>query len=174
ALGLRSLRCLRGDDSRLGDWAQYVWWLVWPLALSLSAAWLATRLQLATGWRQAAIALPWLALLAVSMWRWPWLRMPRGAGFDRLQAPLQGLLVALLGLWWLRVLSSPGDAAPLPWLPLLNPLELAQLAVLALLVQWRWSPGVPAGLERLRIGLVAGAGFALVTASTLRTVHDWG
>src|SRR5690606_7718366 len=69
AFGVRSLLCLRGDDDRIGDWAQFAWWLAWPAVLALSASWMSNRFGLAQGWMLTAIALPWAVLLAVSMWR---------------------------------------------------------------------------------------------------------
>ena len=37
-----------------------------------------------------------------------------------------------------------------------------------------WSPHAPEGLARLRIAILSTAGFALVTAITLRAIHHWG
>ena len=44
-LGLRSLMCLRSGNGRIASWAQWVWWLVWPLALSLLGEYLAQKDQ---------------------------------------------------------------------------------------------------------------------------------
>jgi uncharacterized membrane protein len=68
----------------------------------------------------------------------------------------------------------PGDSAPLPWVPLLNPLELAQLALLALASRWLWSEQSPAWLQRLRNFKMSAAGFLMVTFIPLRAVHHWG
>lgn len=174
AFGVRSLLCLRGDADRIGDWAQFVWWLVWPTVLALFAGWLAGRLELASGWAHTAVALPWVALVAASMWRWQALRAPRGAAFDALRLPLQLTVFALLGMWWLATQLAAGDAAPLPWLPLLNPLEMGQLLVLVLVVRWLWSTQAPHGLAPLRVPLLSMAGFVWITQVTLRAVHHWG
>lgn len=174
ALGLRSLLCLRRGDDRTADWAQFAWWLVWPVAASLSGLWLAGRFDLAMGWRLALAVLPWLALLATSMWRWGWLTLPRGAAFDRYRVALQSTWFAVVGLWWWLSQFAPGDSAPLPWVPLLNPLELSQLLVLALAVHWLWRAAAPDALVRLRVPLLSLAGFVFVTVVTLRAVHHWG
>jgi uncharacterized membrane protein len=142
--------------------------------LSLFASWLAQHFTLAEGWRIALPALPWLAAFALSQSRWSWLAAPLGARFDGYRMPLQVVYAALLGIGWIGALSAAGDSAPLPWLPLLNPLDLAQLAMLALLARWLWSAQAPEGVARLRIALLSTAGFALVTAITLRAVHHWG
>ena len=69
-------------------------------------------------------------------------------------------------------LFQAGDAAPLPWLPVLNPMELAQLAVLVLALRWQ----VPAGgkLASSRIVVLSGLAFAWITSVVLHAVHHWG
>ncbi len=173
-LGVRSLLCLRTGSDRFAAWAQFAWWLVWPVVLSLACTWLADRFALASGWALALQALPWLALAAVSLQRWSWLATPLGESFDHYRTALQVTVFAVLGLGWIVALSDAGSSAPLPWLPLLNPLDLAQLAVLALLARWLWSPQAPAVLQRVRIFVLAAAGFVLVTVITLRAVNHWG
>ncbi|MCW5582114.1 MAG: DUF2339 domain-containing protein, partial [Luteimonas sp.] len=128
-LGVRGLLCLRAGDDRAGDWAQFAWWMVWPSVLSLFALWGADEAGLAAGWAIAAMALPWWLLAVVSMRAWPLLRVPRGEGFDALRTPLQATTFALLSLWWVVTQFAAGAAAPLPWIPVLNPLELLQAAV---------------------------------------------
>jgi len=174
ALGVRSLRCLREGGGRFAAWAQFAWLLLWPSVLSLFANWLAQRFGLAQGWRMALVALPWLAALWASLYRWRWLSMPLGDRFDRSRAPLQMALLAVLGLWWSACLWLHGDSAPLPWLPLANPMELAQLALLALAAAWLLSPQAPSPLRRHRLFALASVGFAMITFSTLRGVHHWG
>jgi len=173
-LGLRSLACLRVTAEAAGA-AQLVWWLAWPLALSLAGRWLADEAALAQGWRLALVALPWLLLVALALWRWAWLAFPLDANAptpwrDR----LLGLGMLTVGLGWLLVLPQPAAAAPLPWLPLLNPAELAQLLALALGAAWLWSARAPAALRRARSGVLGAGAFLLASASTLRGVHHWG
>ncbi|WP_202844121.1 DUF2339 domain-containing protein [Luteimonas saliphila] len=173
AFGMRSLLCLRDDQDRIGDWAQFAWWLAWPSVLALFAGWLAEHFGLAQGWMLVAIALPWTALVAMSMWRWRWLRAPRGARFDALRLPLQLVAFALLALWWVGTQFAAGAAAPLPWVPLFNPLEIGQLLALVLLVRWLWSDQAPRALVSLRVPLLSAAGFLWITQVTLRAVHHW-
>ncbi len=173
-LGIRSLQCLREGAGRLTSGAQFAWWLVWPTVLSLLGSFIAERFALAQGWELALLALPWLAVLAVAKFRWRWLAMPLGARFDDCRALLTGTFVAIVGIGWCRALFAAGDSAPLPWVPVLNPLELAQLAALALVARWLWSPHANALLVHRRIALLSAAGFALVTCMTLRGVHHWG
>ena len=53
-------------------------------------------------------------------------------------------------------------------------MELAQLALLALAAAWLRSPQAPSPLRRQRLFALAGVGFAMITFSTLRSVHHWG
>ena len=174
ALVVRSLLCLRMVEDRYSRWAQFAWWLLWPSVLSLLASWIAQRFALAQGWEMALIALPWLGAVTVSLLRWPWLAMPLGARFDRCRSVLQMTLLSVLGVWWLACLWLSGHASPLPWLPLINPMELAQLVLFALAATWLWSPQAPGFLQRSRLLMLAGAGFVMITLTTLRSVHHWG
>lgn len=86
--------------------------------------------------------------------------------------------VALLAWFWLVNLFSDGAADPLPYLPLLNPLELGMLIVLAAILQWTRS-GLPLlgptpAQSRLPVQAVLGASlFALLTLAVCRTAHHW-
>ena len=173
-LGVRSLWCLRGGQDRAAVAAQFIWWLLWPTVLSLAASWLADRFALAQGWALAATLLPWLAVVVIALQRWRWLTVPLGERFDVARPALQCTLFAVLGLAWIGFLFAPGAAWPLPWVPVFNPLELAQLAVLALLAQWLWRGDAPAALQARRVPLQALAGFVALTSITLHAVHHWG
>jgi len=173
-LGVRSLWCLRGGQDRAAVAAQFVWWLLWPTVVSLAASWLADRFELAQGWALAAALLPWLVVATVSLQRWRWLTLPLGERFNVARHALHATLFAVLGLAWVGFLFAQGAADPLPWLPVLNPLELAQLAVLALLAVWLWRGQAPLALQARRVPLLAVAGFVALTSITLHAVHHWG
>ncbi|MBJ6983235.1 DUF2339 domain-containing protein [Luteimonas sp. MC1750] len=173
ACGVRSLACLRTDGGQPAAWSQFAWWLLWALVGSLSAWELARDMALGGGWRLALPALPWLALLALGQFRWRRLRWPLGPGFDAMHPAFMATCLALVGVGWLRALRDAGDSAPLPWLPLVNPLDLVQLAALGLFARWLWSSQAPA-FARRRVALLSSAGFLLVTCITLRAVHHWG
>lgn len=89
-----------------------------------------------------------------------------------------GAPVALyLLLWsWISNLNGAGNAQPLPYLPLLNPLEIAHLIVLlSLFLWWRALPAhSPVRLpQAASMALIAATAFALLTASVLRAVHHF-
>jgi len=171
--GVRGLACLRAGGGYPAAWTQLAWWLLWALVLSLSAWEFARGMVLGAGWRLALPALPWLGLLALGQYRWRWLRWPLGAAFDPLRQAFVASCMALVGVGWLRALRHAGDSAPLPWIALLNPLDLVQLAALGLFARWLWSTRAPAVSQR-RVALLSSAGFLLLTCITLRAVHHWG
>ena len=174
-LGIRSLACLRQGSSKIASWAQWIWWLVWPLVLSLLGQYLAQLFGLAQGWRYAAVLLPWLAASVVLSFRPDWLSGRRAQWVDvaSWRPRLAKTYVVLLGLAFSLGLFVRGDASPLPWLPLINPLELSQLAILLLGIRWLAKGGLldVRGQRALVIGLVA---LAWVSSVALRAVHFWG
>ena len=172
-LGVRSLMCLRDSDHRLAGAAQFVWWLVWPLVASLLLAWLPGHVQgMGSGWQVGLIALPWLVVVALALFRWNWLAAPLGERFAAWRTPLLSVLFVALGLWWLVSLFVSGGTRPLPWIPVVNPMELAQLAVLVLLLRW-WMPDARV-LPPARIVLLSSLAFVWITSVVLHAVHHWG
>lgn len=113
-----------------------------------------------------------LALLAGAGWRirWPIARFERayllwGA------APL----AALLWLWSLVSAASDGNAAPLFYLPILNPLDVAQLLVFLAIALWMRRVALQKLVpEPMVIGYAVGATlFIWANAVLLRTLHYW-
>ncbi|WP_297845899.1 DUF2339 domain-containing protein [Pseudomonas sp.] len=88
------------------------------------------------------------------------------------------LAVLMLVWFWLANIFSDGAADPLPYLPLINPLELGLFFALAGVVVWMRSRltalGVTAKIALRSAQLVAGIClFALFTAMVMRTAHHW-
>ena len=84
-----------------------------------------------------------------------------------------GPLVALLWGWSIASLASDGDASPLFWLPLLNPLDVAQLLVALAAYAWvrrARALGVGARLPEAIYALLATV-FLWFNALILRTLH---
>lgn len=172
-LGVRSLLCLRVAGDAVAGLAQLAWWLLWPTVFSLLAWHVGRHFELAGGWVGMLLALPWLLLAWLSMRRWHWLAQPLGDAFDRYRMALQVTVFAVLGVWWLLSLGNPAAATPLPWVALLNPLELAQVAVLVLAAMCLWRGRDEHTPPWLWVG-AALAALVLVTVMTLRAVHHWG
>jgi uncharacterized membrane protein len=88
-----------------------------------------------------------------------------------------GPLVLLLWGWSLASLASDGDASPLFWLPLLNPLDVAQLLVALAVFAWvRRAEALGLQLDGYRTALQAVSGataFLWLNTLLLRTIHHW-
>ncbi len=176
-LGVRTLLCLRQGGDTVARIAQFLWWLLWPSLLSLLALWGGGEADLAQGWTTLLVTLPWLLMAALSLWRWKALRWPLGAAFDSVRQPLQCVLFGLLSMGWLFGQLLPGDAAPLLWLPVLNPAEIGQWLSLLLLARWLYSaqgPQAPQALLNIRMPLLSLATFVALTSVVLHGVHQWG
>ncbi|MCL2314072.1 MAG: DUF2339 domain-containing protein [Proteobacteria bacterium] len=169
ALGFRSLVCLKGGALRIAAYTQTLWWLLWATALSLWLKWLGVEFGLGEGWGVAGLALPWLCIFVLSLFRWPWLAFPQRESFNGFRFVFQSLVWVVLALWWLYALSLSAGSRPLPWLPLLNPLELTQLALLLATALW---------LKRNRSGgtgfLLPMLGFLFTSVVVLRASYHWG
>jgi uncharacterized membrane protein len=155
-------------------------WLV-LLLVAHEVSWLGSQIERSHGvWS----AVPWglvpaLGLGIVSEFA-PGSSWPIGAhrrGYSVLgSAPVAVLLV----LWSIAAnVHGSGDPAPLPYLPLINPLDLTQAAVLLALTMWvvlvrRSEPGVFAALPREAvIVMLCALAFLWINAIALRSIHFW-
>jgi len=123
--------------------------------------------QLAQGWEYLALVAP-VALLSLLLWRRPEVfAWPRSGMFSGYRVGWFAPAMVLMMYAFVVGLFLEGSAAPLLYLPLLNPLELALIG-LAFLAYGLF--GDNASLQPLRRfwPLLA---FALVTMATLRGVH---
>jgi uncharacterized membrane protein len=125
--------------------------------------------------------LGWAMVPALSLWalcsrrllqRWP-LNEFRHAYLEVAAVPVAIYLL----LWaWVSNAASSGDAAPLPYVPLLNPLELAHgLVLIAVLLWWRalsdkTTSAVPPSVAKMLLGVT---GLALLTGLVLRCCHHF-
>ncbi len=117
-------------------------------------------------------ALFWLVLARNTLVRWP-----DADAAERLRQWLLISVAATLGLAWVIGLFIEGQPAPLPYLPLLNPLELSQFGLLLMLLAW-YRRAAREGYALLdaefRARALAVAGVILLTAVTLRSAHFLG
>ncbi len=126
----------------------------------------------------------WIIIPAFFLWRlpklvtrvkWPFARNREAYLF------VAGVGVALyLGAWSLFTnATSVGDVAPLPYIPLLNPLDLGQMLVLLALIRyWRFlkavdSPGSPRINKSVPLPALAALAFVWLNALLLRSLHQW-
>jgi uncharacterized membrane protein len=150
---------------------------VWSLALvaTLEVAWWIDRaVDGKASWPLIAhllVPATLLALLSAEGFyqRWPGVAWPRCY-----RELIAGVTAA--GLWgWMFFgnAAHTGDPWPLPFVPLLNPLDLAQ--ALALTLMFRWKRSLDAGrLREASEKLINLAAFIWANAVLLRTMHFWG
>ncbi len=117
----------------------------------------------------------WGALPAVALWlvvhyafAWPM----RAAPFAYATVGAPGLAFFALGWMVVSGVMTPGDAAPLPYLPLLNPLDLSALLTLAAVLRWHLADHRPAWRPAVR-AVLGGVAFFALNAAALRAVHAY-
>jgi len=83
------------------------------------------------------------------------------------------MVFAVIWYFWMSLQSS-GYAAPLPYLPLVNPLDIVLAATLLLVLIWqRRLTQHLAKLSQINPVLAGVMGFALLNGMLLRTLHHW-
>jgi uncharacterized membrane protein len=154
------------------------WLLIGVLALELRYGLLLLSEQY-NAWRWLGWAiLPSLYLVLMAAPRsWPWPVSTYSREY-RLYAALP-LALLMLGWFWLANIASDGTAEPLPYVPLLNPLELGLLFALFGVYVWSRSAitqwAIRADYAERATQLVAGVSlFAYFTALVMRSAHHWG
>ncbi|MFO1505809.1 MAG: DUF2339 domain-containing protein [Lysobacterales bacterium] len=172
--GVYALTTLRGQDGLTPAVGHTGWVWSWTCFAAVALDRIAAEAQLGSGWRIALGALPLLAAWSLALVRPQWIGVPLQQRFDGwrgsllLQQAIVGACLFCILLW------HAGDARPLPWLPLLNPVELVQLGTLILAARWLADPSTPDIIGARRAVVIAGAGFLFVTAATLRATHHLG
>ncbi|VVO22874.1 DUF2339 domain-containing protein [Pseudomonas fluorescens] len=154
------------------------WLLIGVLALELRYGLLRLS-EHYNAWRWLGWAiLPSLYLMLMAAPRtWPWPVSSYSCEY-RVYAALP-LALLMLGWFWLANIASDGTAEPLPYVPLLNPLELGLLFALFGVYAWSRSAltqwAIRADYAEPATQLVAGVSlFAFFTALVMRSAHHWG
>ncbi len=171
---------LRLQESQLGRVASVLhtggYWLIAALAAT-EVHWWVERWTDGVWATAATIAVVAALLLATVRARdvldWPLRVHWRTYGLAAVGATLVVLAVATIR----TNIVSPGDPDPLPYVPLLNPLELASGLVFA--AGWFWYAAVREWVEmdrfasRWRVLVPAVLGLFLLTMTVARSVHHW-
>jgi uncharacterized membrane protein len=154
------------------------WLLIGVLALELRYGLLLLSEQY-NAWRWLGWAiLPSLYLvLAAAPRAWPWPVSTYAREYRVYAAAPLALL--MLGWFWLANIVSDGAAEPLPYVPLINPLELGLLFALFGVYVWSRSAVTQLAIRKdyaeHTTQLIAGASlFVFFTALVMRTAHHWG
>lgn len=87
------------------------------------------------------------------------------------------LPMVYLFCWTILVNFYHGDPAPLPFVPVVNPVEITQIYLLILILHWlgrqeEWLRGFDLNVPVLKM-IVCGAGFLLLNAMVARAIHFW-
>ena len=154
-------------------------WLLLAILVQEVHWWVDTALQGQGVWALASLALVPAAAVVLLLRQGERLRWPVARRLATYQGEaLLPVIVLMLG-WSLSAALSKGDPWPLPYLPLLNPLELSQVLVLLVVAGWSWH-----NRERLTQWLgelavlpwyaLAVAAFALLNEAVAHAVHYWG
>lgn len=148
------------------------------VAVLATAAWLygaalhewASRNVLDDGWRYVAGLMPLIALL-LATWRAPALgAFPLANEFPRYRMRWFVPALTVLAIAWTAALAERGGSYPLPYLPLMNPIELFQLVVLVVALSLSRQHGAAADAYRPALAI---ATFAFLTFAGLRAVHHY-
>jgi len=179
------LLVLRRKQDAWPNWMLTTWHAVGVMIIALIATWAVEDLVdsvtvLSYTWVSSTIGVM-LALVAWSLMRWGHkLTWPVGQ-FPRAYYSL-GLLPVMIALlfWQLVAAERAGSPSPLSYIPILNPLDIAQGLALAVMVYWLWFINKHVENKWLSIsptiiGLAAGImSFAWVNVIIARTVHAFG
>jgi uncharacterized membrane protein len=175
---LRSLDDLAAAKHRFVHIAHFVF--LWTVALVLGVEFghLADdHFELGYVWIALAALAPFAALFWFVLVRSGFVRWPDADAAERLRKATLGGIAAILGLAWFAGIFVEGDPEPLPYFPLINPLELAQLGFLMLLLAWyrrAAQEGSALLSAEVRARVLAVAFVFLLTAMTFRGAHFLG
>ena len=180
AINLWILR--RHEETRyVGWWHAATLWLVTAICVWELSWWIGELVRGGDVWRSIGWPLVPLALLAWLSDRGDRLAWAVGRYFEYYLFHGGAVLAGFLWLWMLyNNFASRGDPAPLPYLPLLNPLDVAQGAGLVALFAWlrrlRAAPFAPRLLHSAELAYVAlgSIAFLWLNGVLLRTLHHWG
>ncbi|KJV32535.1 DUF2339 domain-containing protein [Luteibacter yeojuensis] len=154
---------------------QAVWWARWLVLIAVGThAAFGFQPAVGDGWVFLAYVAPTLLLTKLALW-WPRAitpPLPEHAHAIRRVVGVGGLFLSLcIGV---VALGTAGNPAPLPFIPVLNPVELALVSVFGLVARTLWDNEVPAAVRGPRPAVLAVAFFAVATSMTLRAVHHLG
>ncbi|MGL4667269.1 MAG: DUF2339 domain-containing protein [Saezia sp.] len=160
--------------------AQIGWWSWLALSISIELGWVCIeqlKLSYSSAWYQGGVMLPWLLLMAATVWRWSWVSRPLGASLDSWRNRLLQVMLVVGGVIWSGALFLPSNTSPLPWIAILNPIDLLQLSFIAIVFyellnsERQYDRWLTSHHKMLLLSIV---GFTIMTVMTLRGVHHWG
>lgn len=142
-------------------------WASWE-----GSEWVGRPFPAGTVWVACAAAWPAIIYLACTRWMRTASSWPFADYRDAYVTSAGTTVAALLAVWFLIVnVISPGSATPLPYVPILNPLDVTLIAALAVL--FAWARATLRATDRDLYFWFGVALFLLVNAIVFRAVHQW-
>ena len=175
---LRALADLASGAQRFVHIAHFVF--LWTIALVLGAEFghiADAHVQLGYIWTTLAALASFAALFWCVLVRAGFVCWPDAASAERTRKATLAGIATILGLAWLAGVFVEGDPRPVMYVPVFNPLELAQLGFLMLLLAWyrrAAAEGSAILTAEVCARVLAGAGVLWLTAVTLRAAHFLG
>ncbi|MFC4762952.1 DUF2339 domain-containing protein [Dyella koreensis] len=170
-LGWRALACLRAYPLA-ATLAQLAWLWRWGVifTVAIGVAFIGSR-WLSTNWYVVLASIPLLLLLALALWQPRWIASPLSELLPQWRPPLLHSLLMVLGALGLWALLQDGDAAPLHYLPLLNPVDVLLLLIALCVARWLIDPATSPALRQARPIMLGVFVLLFTTSATLRGVH---
>lgn len=142
-------------------------WTSWE-----ASEWVGRAFAEGTVWMPSAAAWPAIGYLVLMARAADGPHWPLSAHRDAYASSAATTVATLLAVWFVLVnVISPGGTAPLPYVPLANPLDVTLVAALAALVAWGRARAVVA--EPALYAWFGAAVFLFVNALVFRAVHQW-
>lgn len=146
-------------------------WVVMLLLTGEIQTWLGHYFTWQNAWVIAALPLVVLSMVLLVLKAPSWPFKSQASLFYSVALPMMGLVA-----WWFLIsLGHSGSAEPLPWLPVLNPLDLMTIWFVLNLVSlnkvWQQQGGLKNSML-LRYSLVF-IGFTWLNVTVLRVLHHW-
>ncbi|MDQ7997994.1 MAG: DUF2339 domain-containing protein [Luteibacter sp.] len=168
---------MRGEGTHrvAGVATSTVWWLRWLALFTLSIGLALDHVAgVGQGWQIVACSVPTLLIAAITAW-WPrLLASPLAIYLREIRVSVGGAMVLAMAVVGLIALTAAGSPQPLPFVPVLNPLDLLLIAVLLFTARAISDEAVPPAIRRTRPAALAVAFFIVATSMTLRAVHHLG
>ena len=152
-----------------------VWWVRWLVVFTV-AAWIAMDhvARIGDGWVTLAVALPTLVLTAITLWQPRIVVSPLTPLATEVRHAVGFCVMVAMLIVGLGALRTAGSPAPLPFVPILNPVDLLLVAVMLFTARVLSDSAVPERIRRTRPAALAVTLFVVATSMTLRAVHHLG
>jgi len=155
--------------------ASTIWWVRWLAVFTVSIALaLDTAATLGQGWRMLAVSLPTLLLAGLALWGSRWVAMPLQTHARDIRLAVGACVAIGMVAIGVSALGAAGSPRPLPFVPVLNPIDLLLVAVLLFVARAVGDEALPNDVRRTRPAVVAALFFVVATSMTLRAAHHLG